>query len=124
MRKYDGDDLVEITCNKCGWADVIDSEYPHNEWDAEPYREFDLVYHYGSVLYDFSGVRFDLCEHCVEELVDGFKVPAERRDHDIMQGYTSDGTPFVYGGFEDDVEPTQERLDEMYDIIMKDDGEE
>lgn len=123
MRKYDGDKLVEITCNKCGTVeDVSDDEH---KFKAEPYREFDLVYGYGSVLYDFSGVRFDLCEYCVEKIVSDFKVPAESRDYEMMQGYNSEGKPFVYYGFEGEEPPTQERMDEMYEEIhTQDSGED
>jgi len=117
MRKHDGDKLVEITCNKCGTAaDVSEDD---NGWVAEPYREFDLVYAYGSVLYDFSGVRFDLCEHCVKEIVDTFKIPAESRDYKMRQGYNSEGIPFVYYGFNGDEKPTQEVMDVMYEEIKE-----
>jgi len=119
MRKYDGDNLVEITCNKCGKVEDV-SEDIHG-WDAEPFREFDLVYHYGSELYDFSGIRFDLCEYCVRDLVEKFKIPAEERNYGFVQAHTSDGTPFVYIGFEDAEPPTQTQIDEMYEELS---GEE
>jgi len=115
-RKYSGDILVEITCNKCGKAeDVSDDEHG---WKAEAFREFDLVYGYGSTLYDMSGVRFDLCEHCVKDLVTDFKIAADSRDYDMLQGFNSEGRPFVYLGFEGDEELTQEQMDEMYERFM------
>src|SRR5699024_1567158 len=99
MRKYNGDDLVEITCNNCGEnVDVSDDE---NGFDAEPFREFDLVYGYGSRLFDFSGVKFDLCEYCVEDIVKQFAVSAEPRDYEMKKGYDEEGRPYVYYGFID-----------------------
>jgi|SRR5690625_425705 len=113
MRKHVGDKLVEIICNKCGVSeDVSDDEHG---WGAEPFREFDLVYGYGSELYDMTGVRFDLCEYCVREIVADFKIEADSRDYDIRQAYNSEGVPFVYYGFEGDDDLSQEEIDELYE---------
>lgn len=117
MRKYKDGNLVEITCNRCGYS--VDVSEDEHGWDAEPFREFDLVYGYGSVLYDFSGVRFDLCEHCLSEIVSRFKHEAESRDYDMMQGYNSEGKPFVYYGFTGDREMSQEEADKMYEEFNK-----
>lgn len=117
MRKYYDDKLAEITCNNCGDSvNVLNDDYGHIE---EPYREFDLVYGYGSVLYDFSGVKFDLCEHCVKKITDNFKIPVESRDYGLVQGFSSDGEPFAYYSFENDKPVTQEELDEMYERLSK-----
>src|SRR5690625_564555 len=115
-RKYNEDILVEITCNKCGKVeDVSDDEHG---WKAEAFREFDLVYGDGSTLYDMSGVRFDLCEHCVKDIVTDFKIAAGVRDYDMLQGFNSEGSPFVYLGFEGDEALTEEQMDEMYERFM------
>lgn len=120
MRKYVGDKLVEITCNKCGKTEDVSND--EHGWGAEPFREIDFVYGYGSVLYDFSGVRFDLCEHCVEEYVNTFKVPAEVRDYEIKQGYNSEDRPFLYYQFKGDKNLTQEELDVIFESVLE--GEE
>lgn len=114
-RKYHGDKLVEITCNRCGRTDAISPDMPYGEWDAEPFREFDLVYGYGSDLYDLSGVKFDLCEYCIRDIVSEFKIEAESRDYEIKQGITSDGKSYIYHAFADNHEMTQETLDEIYE---------
>src|SRR5699024_349821 len=116
MRKYGGDKLVGIICNSCG--DSVDVTEDEHGFDAEPFREFDLVYGYGSELYDFSGVRFDLCEYCVEEFVGRFAIPAESRDYRIKQGYNIEGKPFIYYGFDSDEDATQEQMDEAYERFM------
>lgn len=120
MRLYKGEKLVSITCNKCGNStdNLLGTDEGWVDAECEPFREFDLVYGYGSVLYDFSGVKFDLCEHCIAGIVGGFKIPAERRDYEMKQGYNSEGRPFVYYGFDGDKESTQEELDEMYKQFM------
>lgn len=112
MRKCDEYKLVGIICNKCGDSvDVSEDEYG---WLAEPFREFDLVYGYGSGIYDFSGVRFDLCEYCVEELVGAFPIPAESRDYEVMQAWTSGGSPFVYLRHTDEEPLSQAEMDARY----------
>lgn len=122
MRKYNEGKLVSITCNKCGTVENVSND--EHGWKAEPFREFDLVYGYGSVLYDFSGVRFDLCEHCIKEIVSEFRIEAESRDYEMMQGYNSEGKPFVYYGFlDEDEEKTQEELDGLYNRFRELNGE-
>lgn len=122
MRKYNGDSLVEIICNKCG--DGVDVSNDEHGFDAEPFREFDLVYGYGSRLYDFGGVRFDLCEYCVEDFVETFAIPAESRDYEMMQAWTSNGTPFVYLAHTNEDPLSQEEMDGMCEDMRKADEEE
>src|SRR5690625_2763471 len=115
-RKYNEDILVEITCNKCGKVeDVSDDEHG---WKAEAFREIDLVYGYGSRLYDMSRGRFDLCEHCVKDLATDLKISADPRDSYMLRGVNSQGRRLVYIGFDGDEELSQEQMDEMYERFM------
>lgn len=87
MRKYLGEQLVAIMCNQCG--NTVDTlNHTPREWDiaSAPYKEVRLRYGYGSELFDLYEISFDLCECCVRELIDGFKVKADVREYDWLDG--------------------------------------
>lgn len=84
MRKYDNDKLVSIICNKCSSVveDLWNDKRGHKQ---EPYKEFDIMYGYGSRLFDLQGIKFDLCEHCVKDMINDFKISAEIDDYGIKE---------------------------------------
>lgn len=89
MREYIDEKLIKVTCNMCGkYADQLwnDSNY----WMEEPFKEIDLVYGYGSELFDFNGIKFDICEHCIEKLVSQFKYPAKVREYVMSKDENGD----------------------------------
>ncbi|MDN4493357.1 hypothetical protein [Ureibacillus aquaedulcis] len=63
--------LSSITCNKCGTTHTFKSENQFTEWQEETFQSFDFTFGYGSK-FDEEHWKFDLCEDCLEELVDSF----------------------------------------------------
>jgi len=54
-----------IVCNKCGKSSVPDY--------TNTVQEFKLAFGYGSK-YDTHSMVFDLCEKCLEEIIEGFMI--------------------------------------------------
>jgi len=87
MREYTAvkvDKLVEakVTCNKCGMIydnETFDPEMPqgYEEWQWDTIHAFKVDFGYGSS-HDMERWKFDLCENCIEELVDSFKIKAQK----------------------------------------------
>jgi hypothetical protein len=63
------DELDAVMCNQCG--KIIESEDP---FALNKIAEFHLYFSYGTN-HDGETWRFDLCEDCIEKLVDKFKIP-------------------------------------------------
>lgn len=84
MRMYENGVLISITCNMC--EKTVDSlQNDKYVSEQEPFREFDELYGYGSEIYDLKRLKFDLCEHCIEDLTKRFKIPVEVSDYTIME---------------------------------------
>lgn len=80
MREYIDDKLIKITCNMCGKEseNLLNDEYGHM---AEPFRELKFRYGYGSTRFDLEKIKFDLCEHCVEEIMSNFVHEADHTEY-------------------------------------------
>jgi len=60
-------EATSIVCNRCGMSFDCEDDFATNL-----IHNFDIKFGYGSE-HDFEKWDFDLCEKCVEELVDSFK---------------------------------------------------
>lgn len=85
MRKYDDGELVSIVCNNCSRA-VSGDVGMLSGHVKESYKEIKLKYGYGSELFDLHEVSFDLCEHCVKDIIDNFNIQAEVIEYDWLDG--------------------------------------
>ncbi len=61
---------VKRTCNKCGME--YNTENCEEEWQWDTMHSINLSFTYGSN-HDLENWHFDLCEHCIEEIVKDFK---------------------------------------------------
>lgn len=66
-------ELSSITCNKCGKTHELHGEEHQREWQAEEFQGFSCSFGYGSK-YDMETWSFDLCESCLKEFVNTFKI--------------------------------------------------
>ncbi|WP_251552389.1 hypothetical protein [Neobacillus muris] len=73
VREYE---LKSVTCNKCGKTKKITSEDYQKEWEAAEFQSFSCSFGYGSK-FDMEEWNFDLCEDCLEEIVNSFKIKPE-----------------------------------------------
>lgn len=71
--------IETIVCNKCGKNIQLD-EWVATEGSEEPfftdYQSFELLFGYGSK-YDGLKMKFDLCDNCVSEFIETFKIKPE-----------------------------------------------
>ena len=67
--------LGNIQCNKCG-RDLLD-EHVGDDLALHVYHTG--CYH-SPVLEDCTSYEFDLCEYCLQELMDSFKIPVEKKE--------------------------------------------
>lgn len=79
MRKFQGENLVEITCNMCGESYDVDEE----GLVTEKFVEVDRFFGYGSTLNDMTKIKFDLCEYCIAKITKEFVVPEEVIEYEI-----------------------------------------
>jgi hypothetical protein len=72
--------LVEekAVCNRCG-AEATPNLLLSGE-EVEAIHQFRVSFGYDSK-YDGELWKFDLCEDCIEEIVNTFKVPVEKNDY-------------------------------------------
>lgn len=85
MREYKDGILERIYCNVCARRtdNLRTLSGLERQEQTEPFREIDWTYHYGSELYDFSGVKFDICEECVKVMEDDAVIPFDNNDYDV-----------------------------------------
>jgi hypothetical protein len=81
----------EILCNKCGGS----CEVKTNEFIDYPIfsglLEVEAIGGYFSeLLGDMEAQRFSLCEKCLMELINSFKIPPEKFERHILHGYRVD----------------------------------
>lgn len=72
--------LVEskVTCNRCGMVyDDENSIHGYEEWQWDSIHAFSVDFGYGSH-HDMEKWKFDLCETCIEEFVNTFKVKVQK----------------------------------------------
>lgn len=68
------DIIIEITCNNCGATAVLD------EWiELNKMHSFKIDFEYGSK-FDCEMWDFDLCDDCLEKIVNNFKIKPEKFD--------------------------------------------
>lgn len=65
------DVLDEVVCNKCG-QNYVAMEL--EEWMLDFMKKFKIDFGYGSE-HDGATWRFDLCENCLIEFTNSFKIP-------------------------------------------------
>lgn len=79
MRKYvkvnkEVDEEVSRQCNKCGT--IYDTnEESFEEWQYQTIRDFVIAFGYGDPS-DGVTFKFDICDKCIHEWIDSFKIPA------------------------------------------------
>jgi len=66
--------LVSITCNKCGT--IIQPKNKKDYFWLDKMQTVELEWGYGSN-HDATTWKFDLCEDCIEDLIDTFQIPVE-----------------------------------------------
>ncbi|RHW34069.1 hypothetical protein D1B33_14830 [Lysinibacillus yapensis] len=83
MRKYEPVEKVvkeyqvkSVSCNKCGKTKELDRDEYKGMWQLEEFQAFHCNFGYGSK-YDEEQWKFDLCEACLEELINTFKIKPE-----------------------------------------------
>ena len=65
--------IIKFICNKCG--KIYDCEKV--EYMTDLIHNFELSFGYASE-FDGETWHFDLCENCIKEIVNTFKVPIEK----------------------------------------------
>lgn len=70
-------DVVSCKCNKCG-AEMYNPEHEEIYGLTDLYIEGS---YYSPTLEDQTWFKFDLCEQCVLELMDTFKIPPEAGEY-------------------------------------------
>lgn len=73
VKKYE---LKSVTCNKCGKIQKFHYEDLRKEWQVAEFQRFSCSFGYGSK-FDMEDWKFDLCEDCLEEMVNTFKIKPE-----------------------------------------------
>jgi protein-arginine kinase activator protein McsA len=78
MRNYTMQAIMEpvedtIVCNKCGKTYNLNEECLE-EWQADFMKNFKVSFGYGSIR-DGQQIEFDICEECLFEFVETFKIP-------------------------------------------------
>lgn len=68
-----------IICNKCGKE--VDLEKA-NDFEENLFHSFKVSFGYGSK-YDLELWSFDLCEDCLLEFIDTFKIKPDRREYEL-----------------------------------------
>lgn len=68
--------LKFVTCNKCGKTKKLYGEDYKKAWEAEEFKSFSCSFGYGSK-FDTENWIFDLCEDCLEDIVNTFKIKPE-----------------------------------------------
>lgn len=86
-------ETVDIICNKCGkTCNNIARQNYDKKHGKDFYGILELEVHGGynsATIGDMVSWRFSLCEFCVKELVDTFKIPHEIHDRDLSGDYVS-----------------------------------
>lgn len=73
----------DVACNKCGQTCLLfqdDVERPVTQGliDAKVYGDY-----FSTKLDDLVQYRFNLCEECLTEMFDGFKIPVKKYEYDV-----------------------------------------
>jgi len=71
-------EATAIVCNRCGMSFDCGEEFENNL-----IHNFNIEFGYGSK-HDLEEWNFDLCEACIEELVESFKIKVARTDLDCF----------------------------------------
>ena len=74
MKKYEKDTLTEVICNGCGKRIAV----KHGMTEEEVFH-VEKRWGYFSKR-DMQQERFDLCEEGYEKIIDGFAIPAEKKE--------------------------------------------
>ena len=69
-------ELTAITCNKCGSKTPLSADSVEKAVVLEEFQSFVLNFGYGSK-FDLQEWKFELCEKCLEEFINTFKVKPE-----------------------------------------------
>ena len=75
-------EATSIVCNRCGMSFDCDDYFENNL-----IHNFNIEFGYGSK-HDLEGWNFDLCEACIEELTESFKINVAKSDLDVFGGAT------------------------------------
>ena len=71
-------EATSIVCNRCGMSFDCDDDFENNL-----IHNFDIEFGYGSE-HDFEEWTFDLCEACIDELAESFKIKVAKFDLDAL----------------------------------------
>jgi len=71
-------EATSIVCNRCGMSFDCDEDFANNL-----IHDFDIQFGYGS-RHDLEEWNFDLCEACIEEIVESFKIKVAKHDLDAL----------------------------------------
>ena len=75
-------EATSIVCNRCGMSFDCDDDFENNL-----IHNFNIEFGYGSE-HDLEEWSFDLCEACIEELIESFKIKVTRFYLDAFGGKT------------------------------------
>lgn len=67
--------IKDVICNKCGKS-CFDTMNFNGLINAEVYGSYD-----SKILEDFKKYKFDLCEVCLKDLFDSFKISVDIKDY-------------------------------------------
>lgn len=89
--KESGEIYKEYTCNKCGETCRVKEGVRHGKEDdrGSPYGLINGIVrggYFSPVLSDVTAYCFDMCEKCVQQLFDSFKIPVDMVEYDIWTG--------------------------------------
>lgn len=70
-------ELQGIACNKCGKEVDLEED---NGLEANLFHSFNVLFGYESE-YDYETWSFDLCEECLLEFIETFKIKPDRREY-------------------------------------------
>lgn len=78
---------VDVLCNKCGGSLCSNIDHQRNAGVIDP-EAYGLVEvqvrgaYFSKVLEDMTSYTFSICETCLGEMFDGFKIPVVKADLD------------------------------------------
>ncbi len=72
MRDY----LQKVTCNRCGKMYEVQNDFIKDEQNLNQFQQIHWLFRFGSK-FDGLHCRFDVCENCIEEWINEFKIKPE-----------------------------------------------
>lgn len=73
--------LKNVSCNKCGKVHEMNGDPWNDEIDSQLFHELTVSFGYPSK-FDCETWSFDLCEDCIVEFVESFKIKPDGKDID------------------------------------------